>query len=171
MECLIALGALVTLKEIICKYLLLSNFKSMEDERVQPPHAQFEQSLSQRVMALYLTQLGHQPSKVSCQLIDKMLTIIVENPITQPERLLAESGKQEFAERVRFNLHKAFQPQLRALIEDVLKVSVIDLLGESKLQTGRTSVIAVLAATPKVDNPSSIPNVKQQRMSDSGSDG
>lgn len=142
----------------------------MEDEKVQPPHAQLEQSLSQRVMALYITQLGHQPSKVSCQLIEKMVKIIVENPVTQPERLLAESGKQEFAERVRFNIHKAFQPQLKALIEEVLKVSVIDLWGESKAQTGYTTVIAVLAAIPKVDNPSLILKVKQQKMSESGSD-
>jgi len=143
----------------------------MEEERVQPSHVQLEQSLSLRVMALYLTLLGHQPSKISCQLIDKMLTIIVDNPITQPERLLAESGKQEFAELVGFNIHKAFQPQLKVLIEEVLKVSVIDLLGESQVQTGRTTVFAVLAATPKVDNPLPIPKVKQQRMSESGSDG
>ena len=134
----------------------MSNLKFMEDEKSQPPHGQLEQNLSQRVTVLYLTQLGHQPSKVSCQLIDKTLTIIVENPITQPERFLAKSGKKELAAQVRVTLHKAFQPQLKLLIEEVLRVSVIDLLGDSKLQTGRTTVIAILAATPKVDNPSSI---------------
>ena len=109
----------------------------MEDERVKPSNGQLEQSLSEHVMLLYLTQIGHQPTKVYCNLIDKTLTIIVNNPITQPEKILARSGKQELAKQVRFSINKAFQPQLKALIEDVLGVSVIDLLGDSKLQTGR----------------------------------
>ncbi len=124
----------------------------MEDETSKPTYAQLEQNLSQRIQSLYLNDLGHEPYSVSCQLIDKTLTIIVENPITQLERFLAASGKQELAEELRVNIHKAFQPFLKALIEEVVGTSVIDLLGDSNFQTGRTSVIAILAATPKVGN-------------------
>lgn len=103
-----------------------------------------EQNLSQRIKVLYFTQLGHEPDKVECRLINQNLTIIVENPVTQPERVLLKSGKQEFAEQVRSTIHKAFQPQLKALIEEVVGTRVLDLLGDSKIQTGRTSILAVL---------------------------
>jgi len=124
----------------------------MEDETLISSPMQLEQNLSQHIQMLYVAQLGHEPSHVSCQLIDKTITIVVDNPITQPERLLDESGKQEFAQQVRDNLHKALQPQLKVLIEEVVGVSVIQLMGESKLQTGLTTVIALLADKPKVSN-------------------
>lgn len=142
----------------------------MEDETPKPGHGQLEQTLENRIQVLYFTQLGHKPNKVSCHLVDKTLSIIVENSITKPVRLLAESGKQELAELARFNIHEAFKPQLKALIEEVIGVSVIDLLGDSKLETGFTSMIAVLATAPKVGDSSSLPKVKQQTMSDLNSD-
>ena len=122
----------------------------MEDKTSKPTYGQLEQNLSQRIQVLYLNQLGHEPEQVSCQLLDKTLTIIVENPITQLEMFLAASGKQEMAEELRVNIHKAFQPLLKALIEEVVGTSVTDLLGNSNFQTSRTSVIAILATTPQV---------------------
>ena len=107
-----------------------------------------EQNLSRRIKVLYLEQLGHEPDKVECRLINQTLTIVVDNPITQPEQLLLKSGKQEFADLVRSTIHKAFQPQLKALIEEVFATHVLDLLGDSKIQTGRTSIVAVLADSP-----------------------
>lgn len=104
-----------------------------------------EQNLSQRIKVLYFTQLGHEPDKVQCKLTNQTLTIIVENPVTQPERVLLKSGKQDFAEQVRSTIHKAFQPQLKTLIEEVVGTRVLDLLGDSKIQTGRTSILAILA--------------------------
>ena len=143
----------------------------MKDKTSKQTLEQLEQNLSERIQVLYLTQLGHQPNKVSCQLIDKTLTIVVENPITQPEQLLVQSGKRELAEQVRFNIHKAFQPQLKVLIEDVIGVELIELVGDSQLHTGRTIIIAILAATPKMITPSTLAKTKQQQtVSDSDSD-
>lgn len=139
----------------------------MEDETSKQTHGQLEQTLADRIQVLYLNQLGHKPNKISCQLIDRMLTISIENSITKPVRLLAESGKHELAERARFNIHKAFKPQLKALIEEVIGVSVIDLLGDSKLDTGFTSMIAVLSDAPKLSDSCFLTKVKQQTMSDS----
>lgn len=138
----------------------------MEDETPKQTHGQLEQTLAERIQVLYLTQLGHKPNKVSCQMIDKTLTIIIENSVTKLVRLLAESGKYDLAERTRFSIHKAFKPQLKALIEEVIGVSVIDLLGDSKLDTGFTNMIAVLSDAPKLSDSSSLPKVKQQTMSD-----
>lgn len=108
-------------------------------------HGQLEQSLSQKVMLLYVTQLGHEPNKVSCHLVDKMLTIVIEDSITRPEQLLAKSGKQELAKQVRLNIHQALGLHLKSLIEEVVKIPVLDLFTDSALETGRTSIVAVLA--------------------------
>lgn len=118
-----------------------------------PTRGQLERTLSQRIQALYRTQLGHQPSKVTCQIFDEKIAIILENSITQPEQFLASNGQADLAEQVRSDLDKAIQPQLKALIEEVVGVSVIDLLSDAKLETARTGTIAVLAAPPQIRNP------------------
>ncbi|MEP0798784.1 DUF2294 domain-containing protein [Funiculus sociatus] len=117
-----------------------------------PTRGQLERTLSQRIQSLYRTQLGHQPSQVSCQIFDEKLAIILENSITQPEQLLAQNGQEELAEQVRSDLKKALQPQLKSLIEEVLGVSVIDLLSDAKIETGRTGTIVVLSSAPQVRN-------------------
>jgi uncharacterized protein YbcI len=65
------------------------------------------------------------------------------------------------AQQVRSELDEAIQPQLKALIEEVLDVEVLDLLSDATLQTGRTGIIAVLALTPEVRNPDAMPKVKK----------
>ena len=127
----------------------------MEENTPKLIYAQLEQDLFQRIQSLYMTQLGHQISSVSCQLIDKTLTITVEDPITQPEKLLIESGKHELAQEVRSTIYKALQPLMKELIEEVVGVSVSELLGNSEIQTGHTSIIAILVATPQTANFSS----------------
>jgi uncharacterized protein YbcI len=127
-----------------------------------PTRGQLERTLSQRIQALYREQLGHQPSKVTCQLFDEKLAIVLEDSITPPEQLLASSGQEELAKQVRADLAKAIEPQLKDLIKDVLGVEVLDLLSDGKIDTGRTGTIAVLAATPTVRDPASIPKAKRQ---------
>lgn len=119
-----------------------------------PTRGQVERTLSQRIQALYRTQLGHQPSKVTCQIFDTKVAIVLEDAITPPEQLLVNSGQERLAEQVRSDLDKAIQPQLKALIEEVVGVPVIDLLSDATLETGRTGTIAVLANLPQLRNPS-----------------
>lgn len=119
-----------------------------------PTRGQLERTLSQRIQALYRHQLGHQPSHVICQIFDGQIAIILEDAVTQPEQLLASTGQEALAEQVRSDLNKAIQPQLKAVIEEVLGVSVMDLLSDAKLETGRTGIIAVLTAQPQVRNAS-----------------
>ncbi len=133
----------------------------MNQESSKPTRGQLERMLSQGLQALYRAQLGHQPSKVTCQLFDEKLAVIVEDSITQPEQLLANSGQAELAEQVRADLDKAIKPQLKTLIEEVLGVSVLDILSDATLETGRTGIIAVLDVTPEVRNPDSVPKVKK----------
>ena len=133
----------------------------MSQESSKPTRGQLERTLSQRLQSLYREQLGHQPSKVTCQLFDEKLAIIVENSITPPEQLLADRGQAELAEQVRSELDEAIKPKLKTLIEEVLEVSVLDLLSDATLETGRTGIIAVLDVTPEVRNPEAIPKLKK----------
>lgn len=133
----------------------------MTQESSIPTRGQLERLLSQKLQALYREQLGHQPSKVTCQLFDETLAIVVENSITPPEQILANNGQPELAEQVRSDLEKAIQPQLKALIEEVLKVAVLDLLSDATLETGRTGIIAILDMTPAVRNPEAVPKTKK----------
>ncbi|NES94908.1 MAG: DUF2294 domain-containing protein [Desertifilum sp. SIO1I2] len=130
------------------------------DDAQYPTRGQLERQLSQQIQAWYRTQLGHQPSKVTCQLFDEALAILLEDSLTQPEQLLANNGQEELAEQVRSNLDDVIQPRLKILIEEIIKVGVVEILSDAKLTTGRTGMIAVLAETPKVRNPSSIPKGK-----------
>ncbi|HEY9780062.1 MAG TPA: DUF2294 domain-containing protein [Leptolyngbyaceae cyanobacterium] len=117
-----------------------------------PTRGQLERTLSQRIQALYRNQLEHQPSRVTCQLFDEKLAIILEDSITQPEQLLVNNGQAELAEKVRAELDDVLQPQLKELIEEIVGVSVVDLLTNAKLETGRTATVVILANPPQIRN-------------------
>ncbi|MDJ0694197.1 DUF2294 domain-containing protein [Mastigocoleus sp. MO_188.B34] len=125
-----------------------------------PTRGQLERNVSQSIQALYSNQLGHRPTKVTCQLFDATLAIVIEDSITQPEQLLMKKGQGDLAEQVRFGLDEAIEPKLKKLIEEVLEVNVLDLLSDATLETARSGIIAVLSQTPSVRNPDTIPKVK-----------
>ncbi|MEP0779195.1 DUF2294 domain-containing protein [Microcoleus sp. ZQ-A2] len=133
----------------------------MTQESSKPTRGQLERLLSQRLQALYRDQLGHQPGKVTCQIFDEKLALIIEDSITPPEQLLADRGQADLAQQVRSELDEAIKPGLKALIEEVLGVSVLDLLSDATLETGRTGIIAVLEVTPEVRNPEAVPKLKK----------
>lgn len=122
----------------------------MMGESSEPTRGQLERTLSQRVQALYRSQLGHQPSQVSCHLLETKVVMVLENAITPPEQLLAQRGQEELAQQVRSELDAALESQLKQVIEEVLKVAVTDLLKDATLETGRTGMIAILKSLPRV---------------------
>lgn len=125
-----------------------------------PTRGQRERELSQRIQGLYSNQLGHRPTKVTCQLFDDSLAIVMENSITPAEKLLVNQGQEELAEQVRSGLDDAIEPKLKSLIEEVLEVKVLDLMGDATLNTGRSGIVVVLSNTPEVRNPDAIPKAK-----------
>ena len=110
---------------------------------------QLEHSMSQRIMSLYLTHLGHQPHKVSCKVVDKTVTIIVEDSITLPEQLLHNTGQENLAKEVRSNIQKAVEVHLKSAIEEVYATTVIELFSNFTFDTGHTSIVAILATVPE----------------------
>jgi len=110
---------------------------------------QTERTLSQRIQTLYRTHLGLQPSKVTCQLMDEKVAIVLENSVTRPEQILAEAD-ETLAQQVRKDLDAAIRPQLQELIQEVLNVDVLDILSDTTLETGRMGIIIILAKNPTV---------------------
>ncbi len=127
-----------------------------------PTRGQLERNLSQRIQAFYRQQLGHQPSKVTCQLFDNKLAIILENAITPAEQILVQEGQENLADQVRSSLEEATHPQLQEIVEEILSVTVADMLSDSTLETGRSGIIAILNDAPKVRNPDSKPRSKRR---------
>jgi uncharacterized protein YbcI len=127
-----------------------------------PTRGQLERSLSQQIQALYHDQLGHRPEQVICRLVDNQVMVVAEAAITPPEQLLADAGKTQLAEQVRADLDAALQPQIKALVETVLGVSVMDIIGNAKLETGRTGTIIILEAAPAIR-----PSVSKSRLKQS----
>ncbi len=122
-----------------------------------PTRGQLERSLSQRIQAVYREQLGHQPGKITCQLFAEEVAIIIEDSVTQPEQFLVQSGQRNLVEQLRETLSKALRPSIVKAIEEILNVSVVDLMSDATVETGRTGLIVVLDRMPTVRNPQMIP--------------
>lgn len=139
--------------------------KSNKSNEGKQTVGQLERQLSQKIQAFYRTHLGHQPSKVTCQIFDTKLAIILEDSVTRPEQLLANEGQLDLAEQVRHDLDRVLRPQLIELLEEILGLKVLDLMSDATLETGRMGIIAVLERTPDVRNPAAIPKVKSTAQS------
>lgn len=126
----------------------------------KPTVGQLERKLSQRIQTLYHDRLGKRPLKVDCQFFDEKLSITIEDGVTKAERTLANSGKEHLAEEFRDNIDTILEPQLKALIMEVVGVSALDLLNDTRLETGRSGIVVILEHSPEVRNPSSIPKAK-----------
>jgi uncharacterized protein YbcI len=114
-----------------------------------PTRGQLERSLSQKIQALYRAQLGQQPSKVQCSISDGKVFLVLEDSITKPEQVLLQQGQTELAEQVRDDLSKALSHQLKDAITEVTGISVVDMMTDATLETGRVGTIAVLAEPPQ----------------------
>ena len=115
-----------------------------------PTRGQLERSLSQRIQNLYREKIGHRPDKVTCDIVDDRIHIIMENAVTQAEQFLSNTGKEDLTEQVRLELEQAIKPLLKGLIEELVEVEVVDLLSDTALETGRSGIIAVLSGKPEV---------------------
>ncbi|AFY55248.1 hypothetical protein Riv7116_2746 [Rivularia sp. PCC 7116] len=104
-----------------------------------------EMILAERIQCLFINQLGHQPKDIYCRLLDKKLTIVVENAITKPEKLLISAGYKEIVEKARNSIEKILQPQLKQIIEEVTTSKISNILFATHLDTNYVSVIALFA--------------------------
>ncbi|MDY6781470.1 MAG: DUF2294 domain-containing protein [Cyanobacteriota bacterium] len=130
---------------------------------IYPTCGELERNLAQRIQALYRCQFGHRPQRIICHLFADKLAIVAEESITPVEQLLLREGLLELNRLVRESIDRAIKPHLRAVIEEILQVQVVELLCDTTFETGYTGVLAILTDTPQVRNPHAIPKIKSEQ--------
>ena len=127
-----------------------------------PTSGQLERNLSQGILRIYRQELKHTPSKVTCQLFENKLAIIVENALTAVEQTLAAAGNNDnIVKRLSTTINDVIEIKIKDLIESILTVKVKDILFDSTVKTNCAGAIATLEHTPLVRNPESIPKNKK----------
>ncbi|HSM80461.1 MAG TPA: Na-translocating system protein MpsC family protein, partial [Nodosilinea sp.] len=77
-----------------------------------PTLGQLQRNLAQQFQRLYREQLNHSPGKITCQIIEEKLLLVIEDSVTKPEQLLVDDGQAELAEQIREDLTTALRPQI-----------------------------------------------------------
>ncbi|MDY6783382.1 MAG: DUF2294 domain-containing protein [Cyanobacteriota bacterium] len=109
--------------------------------------------LSDRIHDLYQNQLEHELREITYQAFDNTLVILIEGTLTKPEKVLQEDDRQELTRKVRGALDRHLQPQIKALLEEITGLTVVDFLYDSTIDTERTGAIAVFELSPKLSAP------------------
>lgn len=108
---------------------------------------QLERSLSQQLQKIHRQHLGHAVGKISCQLLNDKLMVVIEDSLTQPEQLLLQKkGDLELVEQVRSDLDDVLRPSIISSVEEISARKVSDFISNTTLETGRTGVIIIFAA-------------------------
>ncbi len=111
-----------------------------------------ESILSQKIKDVYREQLEHKLDKISFKLFDHTLVITLEGIITSPEKLLQENDRLDLAKQVRKAVDDVIHPQIQDIIEEVLRVKVIDFLSDTTIDNDMTGAIAIFEFRQK-DHP------------------
>lgn len=102
--------------------------------------------MSQSIQKLYREQLGHSTGKITCQLRDDNLTVVIESSLTQPEQVLLEGSEASQVEKIRANLDEAVRPKVIEIVQKTLNRPVVDILSDTTLETERTGLVIVLGS-------------------------
>jgi uncharacterized protein YbcI len=132
----------------------------------KPTRGQTERTLTQRIQTLYQDKLGQRPEKIICQFFDEKLAVVLEKSLTRCEQLLLDTGREEFAAKLRSELNTAMKPQLVELIQEVLGVPIIALLSDTDLKSGTSGMIFLLEDVPQVRDLESIPKMKKEKVAE-----
>lgn len=114
-------------------------------------HSQISQSqniehmLAERIQSLFIEQLGHQPEDIYCRFLDNKLTIVIENAITKPEKLLIAAGYEDIVRKARASIEQILQPEFKKIIEEASNSKVSNILFATHLDTNYVSIIALFS--------------------------
>lgn len=118
-----------------------------------PTRGEIERNLSQYIQSFYRNQLGCQTRKVSCHIVKNQLAVAIENSLTPVEKLLDDSGEDEFTRSLRDRIDQIIKDKLFPQIEDILGVKVNALAIDTTLDNDFTGIVALLSDSPKVRLP------------------
>jgi uncharacterized protein YbcI len=102
-----------------------------------------EELLSQQIFSLYRERLNHELGEINFHWFEDKLMIVLEETVTQPEKLLYQNNCQKLADRARNIIDESILPDIKIAIEQIMNVSVVDLLSDTTINTSRTGIIAI----------------------------
>lgn len=132
----------------------------------EPTRGQLERALGQRMQTVFRDRIGQRPSRAVCQMFDESLTIVLEETVSPAERTLIEAGQVDLAKRLRSQLHESLKPSLKAEIAAIVDQEVMTVLLDADLDSGYSSLTAILQAPPLVRDPQSIPKLRREKLED-----
>ena len=118
---------------------------------------QVEREITQALNGLYRKELGHQPGKITCQLFETKAVLVIEDALSRPEQLLLSKGDSDVALQAHEELLEVLKGMASRCIAQATKMSVVDILLDSNVETSRMGLIAMLEKAPEVRNPNAIP--------------
>lgn len=122
----------------------------MDMEKTLPTRGQLERQLSQTLQSLYRQQFGHLPRRITCHIFADKVAIVAEDTITTIEKILFENSKIDLAHSIRKAISEAFVIQVRQTISTILQVEIIDIVGDSTIDSGYLGMIVFLKNPPEV---------------------
>lgn len=102
-----------------------------------------ENVLKRRIKALYQEQLKQEPRNIEVHYSEQSIVVIIDGIVTKTEKFLNNHSEELLSQQVRSTIDHVIQSQLQSLIEEVMKVRVVDLLYNTKVETDRMGVIVI----------------------------
>ncbi|WP_013320313.1 DUF2294 domain-containing protein [Gloeothece verrucosa] len=102
-----------------------------------------EEVLKQRIEQIYSQQLKQEPKEIKVYFSEQNIIVIIEGIVTKTEIFLQENSQHFLAKQVRSVLNRFIKSELKILIEEAMKVTVVDLLFKAKVDTDRLGAIVI----------------------------
>lgn len=126
----------------------IDKFMTKQDSQ-RPTRGQLERQISQRLQKLYREYLDHSTGKITCQLANNQLTVVIESSLTQTEQLLLKESDAAEVEQIRNNLDDIIRRKLVDIVEEILQLQVVDVMSDTTLETERTGLVIILEENPQ----------------------
>ena len=121
-----------------------------QSEYSYPTAGQLERDISQKINALYHKQLAHRAKKVNCHLLDNKIIIFSEEVVTPLEKVLLKAPSFHLSHQIRTILDSSIKEKITELIEEIVRVRVINCIYETSIDTDSAVGVVILAASPQV---------------------
>ena len=122
----------------------------MDMEKTLPTRGQLERQISQGVQALYQLQFGHLPRKVTCHIFGDKVAIVAEDTVTAIEQILHDNSQADLAREIRSAVCEAFTVRVKQTVTEILDIEVVDVVGDSTLESGCLGAIVFLKGSPQI---------------------
>ena len=115
-----------------------------QSQHCHPTAGQIERNISQKINALYHSQISHRAKKIDCHLFDDKIIIFCEEVITPIEKLLLEESSFDLAHQIRTCLDSLLKTKIENLIEKIVQTKVDNCIYTTSIKTNSSVGIFIL---------------------------